>query len=244
MATRVKRPVPDPAGPDEELEGGGMSVIAFLVLGAAVVVAAVVLWDAHAKKIEIAEATRIEELARTELRSAYHFLRRRQPRKALDLVKNAEKQIDALPAAWTSDYADLKGARMMMEAEANFVLDTAGNAEVSEKLFTQALGLITHASGELWLFGVFGRGRARFELRRYGDAIADFDILLARNPSFGSAYYWRSLAHEKLGQSALALADAKRAKSLDAWPPLRDFMRAKDDHACRDYLLSACAAAE
>lgn len=236
MTTRAKQPIPGNDGPGDELEASSMPVIVPLVFGAAIVVAAFVLWNAHAKKIAIAESARIEEQVRAELREAYRHLREHRPEQALATVKTIETQMDALPINWVNDYSDLKVARLMMEAEAIFILDKSGSAEKAETLFNQALGLISHASGELWLFGVFGRGRVRFELGRYEDAIADFDNLLSRNPSFGAAYYWRSLAYAKIGQTAQAMTDGARAKSLDSWPPLRDFVRSGTDENCRDFL--------
>lgn len=236
MTTRAKQPIPGNDDPGDELAASSMPVIVPLVFGAAIVVAVFVLWNAHAKKIAIAESARIEEQVRVELREAYRHLREHRPEQALAMVKTVEKNMDGLPINWVNDYANLKVARLMMEAEAIFILDRAGSAEQAEKLFNQALELITHASGELWLFGVFGRGRVRFELGRYEEAVADFDNLLSRNSSFGAAYYWRSLAYGKLGRAEEAMADGVRAKSLDSWPPLRDFVRSGTEDDSRDFL--------
>jgi hypothetical protein len=46
-----------------------------------------------------------------------------------------------------------------------------------------------------------------------------------RNDSFGAAYYWRALTRRELGDAKGAAEDEKRARALDSWPPLRDFMQ-------------------
>lgn len=215
---------PDPdARPPGWSETG--AILVPLILGGAIIVAILVLWEAHRRNWAIAETARAEIAVRKELRAAYDELRGRRPEQALSHAVEAGRMMDEqLHFRWRTDYAELKIARNLVEAESLLMIDRRANAPAAERLFNEALGWMSHASGGLWSFGMLGRARTRYELGRYGDALADFDMLLDRNASFGAAYYWRSLTRSKLGDARGAAADERRARALDSWPPLRDFI--------------------
>lgn len=219
------------------LGGPGMgAIIVPLIIGGAIIIGAIMLWEAHTRNQAIIEIARTEIKVREELRLAYAELRNLHPEEALTRTAVAAQLMDErLHSRWQSDYRELKTARNLIEAEALLMLDCAANAAVSEKLFDQALGWMTHASGEFWQFGVLGRARTRYETGRYEEALADLDMLMDRNPNFGAAYYWRALAKQKLGDRRGAVRDETRARSLDSWPPLRDFMLASCEWN-RDFL--------
>lgn len=226
-STKDKRPeAPDPY--EEPMPGAGMkSIIVPLIIGGALIAAVFVLWDAHADKIRIAEMTRVEEEMRGELRDAYRELRCFRPSKSLETVKAAAAKMGSLESSLPQAYAEIKVAALIIEAESEFMLDSAGRAGRAETKLTEALNLMTHASGQLWEMGIMGRARARLEQEDHGGALRDLDLLLERNPSFGAAYYWRAHARDSLGDASGAAADERRARALDSWPPLRDFMQNK-----------------
>ena len=204
-------------------------VIVPLIIGAAIVISAVVMWEAHERKLQIAETTRIEEEIRADLRNAYHQLRDNHPDQALAIVREIETKIQRLKSQWVTDYLDIKAARSLMEAEALFRLDSVNNAPAAETEFNKALTLMTHASGEFWLYGMLGRARTRFQTGDYAGAESDLTLLLDRNASFGTAYFWRSHARRHRNNAEGALADEEKAKTLDSWPPLRNFVLASDE---------------
>ena len=205
---------------------GKAAILVPLIIGGAVIVAIIVLWQTHAQKIRVAQMARTEELARMELRAAYLEMRALRPEAALKHTGNAAGLLKSLKTTWPSDYVDLRIPLLLMEGESLFMKDCALHAVDVEKRFDQAIGLMRYASGETWQFGMLGRARARIEQGRYKSALGDLDVVLERNPSYGSAYYWRSLARKNLGDAAGASEDEKRARNLDSWPPLRDFMQA------------------
>lgn len=225
--TKEKRPeAPDPY--EEPMPGAGMmSIIVPLIIGGAIIAAAIILWHAHNEKIRVAEMTRIEEEVRGDLRDAYREVRNFHPDKAVAIVKGVNAKMNNLERTLPNDYAELLAVRLMIEAESEFMMDCAGNAGDAEAKFTTALGLMTHASGQLWEMGTMGRARVRIELGKFAEAEEDLNLLMERNSSFGAAYYWRALARDAQGNEAGAAADALRARALDSWPPLRDFMQNK-----------------
>lgn len=205
---------------------GKAAVMVPLIIGGAIIVSVIILWHTHTRKVQLSEMARIEEQARQELRGAYVEMRALKPHLALARAESAGKLMESLKTGLAPDYAQLRVALLLLEGESLFMKDCAKHADTAEKKFGEALGLMTYASGDMWQFGMLGRARARFELEKYGEALADLDNVLDRNASFGAAYYWRSLTRERLGDVAGAGEDEGRAKALDSWPPLRDFMQA------------------
>lgn len=226
MTATEKRPAaPDPY--EEPLaDVGKAAVIVPLIIGGAVIVAIILLWFAQDKKIRASEAARIEVEVRGELRAAYLEMRSLRPEIALEKADRAGKLLASIKTTSPADFAEIKVPLLLLEGESLFMHDCTANAPEAERRFDTALALMTFASGEMWQFGMLGRARTRFEQGKYHEALADLDNIMDRNPSFGSAYYWRSLTLAKLGDDAGAAADEKKARSLDSWPPLRDFMQA------------------
>lgn len=225
---------PDPH--EEPLADYGKSVIMVpLIIGGAVIISIIMLWETHNRNLRLAEMSRCEEAARIELRAAYAEMRALNPAAALTKTAEAARHMRSLKSTWVSDYAELRVALLLMEGEALMMRDGAANAPAAEQRFNESLSLMVHASGELWQFGLLGRSKARFEQGKYQDAIADLDHVMTRNPNFGAAYYWRALAKQKLGDDKGAREDEARARSLDSWPPLRDFMQAANVYT-RDIL--------
>lgn len=226
------------AAPDDKASAAGdagldepdkTAIIVPLILGGAILVAVVMIWEAYIRKANQAEMARIEEQVRVELLAAYRDLRAHRPEAVLAVTRETNKKVRKLRRRQESDYLELKVALLLMEGEAMFMTGGPADTAAAEKCFDRAIALMTHASGEIWLFGMLGRGRTRYELGRYREAETDLDHVLERNPNFGAAYYWRSLAREKQGDVDGAAADADRARSLDSWPPLRDFMQRSGD---------------
>ncbi|MCD8350561.1 MAG: hypothetical protein LUC93_08135 [Planctomycetaceae bacterium] len=217
-----------PADPHQDvLAGYGKSIILVpLIIGGALIVATILLWHAHNKRARIADATQVEEQVREELRAAYVEMRALRPAQALKRSDAAKALMAKLPVNLAPDYADLKVSQLLVEGESLFMLDCAAYAEAAEQRFDQAMTLMNYASGEMWLFGMLGRARARYESQRYDQALQDLNAIMDRNNSFGAAYYWRSLTRTALGDERGGQADERRARALDSWPPLRDFMQA------------------
>lgn len=211
---------------DRFIQYGKAAIFAPLIIGGALVAGGVMMWQTHNRNLQMAEMSRIEENARYALRSAYAQMRALAPEEALASAKRAEDLIASLNAKLAPDYAPLKISLLLVEAESLFMKDCAAYAVLAEKKFDQALGLMNYASGGMWLFGMLGRARTRYEQGKYEEALQDLDSIMSRNPSFGAAYYWRALTREHLGDSNGASEDEKRARSLDSWPPLRDYMQA------------------
>lgn len=226
MTAAEKRPqAPDPH--EQPLaEVGKASIIVPLIIGGAIIVAVILLWEAHNSKLRIIEMSRIEEMTRIKLRGAYVKMRALRPEIALQKSKKADELLTSLNAKWHTDYADLKISLNLLEGESLLMQDCAANAPEAEKRFDQAIAFMNFASGEMWQFGMLGRARARIKQGKFQQALADLNSVMDRNPSFGSAYYWRSLTRKNLGDDAGAKADENRTRSLDSWPPLRDFMQA------------------
>ncbi len=223
MSTNELNPSVDPNA--EPLADYGKAAIMIpLIIGGAVVVSIIILWHTYAQKVRMAEMARMEVSMREELRSAYTAVREGRPDIALERTGQAGEILDSLKKGMTSGYERLNIAVLLLEGESLFMKDGAGGAEAAEARFDRALALLPYASGDTWESGMLGRARMRFELGRYGDALADLDNLLDRNPNFGSAHYWRSLTRKALGDDAGAASDERRARALGSWPPVRYFM--------------------
>lgn len=216
---------PDPH--EEPLADYGKSIIMVpLIIGGAVIISIFMLWETHSRNLLLAEMSQCEERARVELRAGYAEMRALRPDAALAKADEAAKHMGLLKSTWVSDYAELRVALLLMKGEALMMKNHIANAPASEALFTEALGLMVHSSGELWQMGLLARARARYEQGKYHESVDDLNQVMTRNPNFGAAYYWRALAKQNLGDSKGAREDETQAKNLDSWPPLRDFMQA------------------
>lgn len=60
----------------------------------------------------------------------------------------------------------------------------------------------------------YNRADALYRLRRYDEAIADYDAAIEKDPSFADAYYNRGYAHQASGDRRRAIADFREARAL------------------------------
>ncbi len=211
----------------ESLEDYGKAAIWVpLIIGSAILVGIFMLWTAHREKIQRAEMSQAEIEARKELRAAYLEMRAFRPDLALVKADRADALIHSFKADHPSQYANLRVAILLVKGESLFMQDCSGNGETAEQAFDQAIGIMTYASGDMWQFGMLGRARTKFEQGKYREALTDLDQIMDRNPSYGAAYYWRSLTRAAMDDEKGAQEDENRARALDSWPPLRDFMQA------------------
>lgn len=220
MADEPKQRVPDPG--DEGQVHGSYLVIVPLIFGAAVIAGAIMLWTVDQKRNKRFQVTLREEEIRADLRKVYHLLRDDKPEMAVPVLSEVDAKLARLDTNWATDYLELRVSALILRGEALLNMNEGKNADEAEAKLTQALEMMTKASGEFWAMALFVRGRARYERDNYAGAEADFGTLLERNPNNGAAYYWRAHCREKSGDLTGAAQDTERAKRLDSWPPLRD----------------------
>ncbi len=78
----------------------------------------------------------------------------------------------------------------------------------------------------------FNRGRSYFQLRKFDQAIADFDVFIGLRPNYAGGYYNRFIAYEQKGDGQQALEDLKAAHRLQPdHPRIQAKMR---DHGLLD----------
>lgn len=214
----------------EELSPGSgrAAVILALLFGGTLAVACLILWDSHREKLRMAEVARLEEQARRSIHDATRALGVALPDQALLMAKQADEQIASLKNILPADYFELVTEIQLIRGEAEFSLNPRDNANEAEMHFDSALGLMTSPSGDRWEKGMFGRARSRLEQRKFAEAEMDLTRILENNPNFGAAYYWRAQTRRSMGNDKGANADEVRAKRLDSWPPLRDFVKKRD----------------
>lgn len=212
---------------------GMMAILVPLIIGGACVVGALILWQQHERKAREFEASKVEEEVRTDILSAYRLMRQEKYAAAVELMDKTDDKVAFLCANDSNPdaYTDFRAALLSLVAEAEFIRDPTANAAEAEDKFNGAMSLLRYASGEMWEFSVLGRARSRFAQKKYEEAIADLDTLLAGNPNYGTAYYWRSLARKGMGDLEGAAADREVAENFDSWPPLRDPLRRSDTGA-------------
>ncbi len=200
-----------------------------LIIGGAVIVSLVMLWEAHAREARLAAASTSEIAARDCLREAWAALRAGLPDATLKKTADAAVCVEALRSAHVeardTDYAELRAGLFLLEAEALLLRDGAAGAAAAEAKAGTALELLPFSGGGLWEAGLLCRARARHEQGRYADAIHDLDQIMTRNANYGAAYYYRALARENAGDDAGAREDERIARRLGSWPPLRGFLR-------------------
>lgn len=61
---------------------------------------------------------------------------------------------------------------------------------------------------------LYNRADALYRLRRYEEAIVDYDAAIAKDPSFADAYYNRGYAYQASGDRRRAIADFRKAREL------------------------------
>ncbi len=205
--------------------GGTAAIIVPLIIGGALLICVYILWNSHMWNVRQTEMSRVEEEVRHDLIAVYRALIDNRPEKALEILNAVGKRESILKSAGEFAYSDIRSARLMLEGQAEFMLLCEEGAPQVERKFTEALGYLMRASGEMWEFGMMGRARARIGQRKYREAEEDLNILLAGNSNYGAGYYWRAMARYQLNNHEGARQDEERAIQLDSWPPRRNLLQ-------------------
>ena len=210
-------PIPDSDA--SRRSAGAMSILVWLIVGGAVLVAVAIIWDARSRSRIQAETAKFEEAVRREVTQSFRLLRNNHPREAIEMDAAIGEKIAWLTRVYPDGYRGLRAMRLFIRSEALTLLGGEDECREAEKGFTTGLALLERSGGETWEMGLYGRGKARYNLGEYGLAGADFDLLVQGNPNFGAAYGWRSLARTALGDADGAAEDETRARVLGVWPP-------------------------
>lgn len=217
MSNTNDNPLPEPE--TSRLADGGASIVVWLIFGSALLVAFMILWEARSSRHIKAEAAGVEEAVRRRMGDSFRLLRENRPRAVIEADADIAKGLEWLERVRPNGYKGLRAARLFILSEALLHLGGEDARMEAEKDFTAGLDLLERASGEVWELGMYGRGKARYKLGWYALAIEDFDSLIAYNPSYGAAYYWRHLAKTARGDVKGAAEDEAHAKALGSWPP-------------------------
>jgi|GEM_PF-3159886 hypothetical protein len=210
----------------DQLPEGGSSIWVWLIIGGTIIFIFVMLWEKRSRAFLMAEAAGVEESVREDIRVSFGELRDGQFKAVLDRDTLIQKKLDWLLQLKPRGYVIMRVSRLFIRAEAIVMIGGLEHIKAAEELFTQGMELMGYSGGSLWEFGLVGRAKARYLLSRHADAENDLNILLSYNPSYGAAYYWRSLAREKLGNEDGAWEDERQAMALGSWPPPSGFNRA------------------
>lgn len=113
--------------------------------------------------------------------------------------------------------ADVQTAAL---ASGGYAAFGAGHAAAREGSFERAVAAYTVAlrSEDLETahaaLAHYNRADALYRLRRYDEAIADYDAAIAKDPDFADAYYNRGYAYQAGGDRKRAIADFRKARAL------------------------------
>lgn len=212
----------------DQLPGGGTSVVVWLIVGCAVLVGVIVVWDTRSRSQIRYHAAQVEREVRNDFRVSFRLLRDKNPGAVIARDAEIGEKLDWLMRVDGDGYRRLRVARLYIRGKAYIMLDDPELWRQAEADFSEGLSLMRRARGQAWELGLCGRGEARFKLGRHREALADFSSIIEVNPSFGAAYYWRSRINEELGDTTAADRDAARARALDSWPPIVNFARAEE----------------
>jgi tetratricopeptide (TPR) repeat protein len=103
-------------------------------------------------------------------------------------------------------------------------------APYAKQIYTYRGGYVTF--GDDMNVGYNNRGKAKYDLASYVDAIADFDKFIALNASYAYAYYYRGESKVHLGHYAEAIIDFDKTIELK---PKYEFVY-NDRGEAKDYL--------
>ena len=78
----------------------------------------------------------------------------------------------------------------------------------------------------------FSRGKSRYDLGQYDQAIQDFGEVINLDPRYAAAHFWRGMSRNKLGQDKQAIQDFSEVIRLDPTDAAAYFWRAQS----RDWL--------
>ncbi|HYO83192.1 MAG TPA: redoxin domain-containing protein, partial [Bryobacteraceae bacterium] len=119
-------------------------------------------------------------------------------------------------------------ARAGAPAPAPIVVSAVTDAQAPEDYYRNAFGLLheqklVEAEAALtraiearsgWVQALVARGQTRYRLKKYDDAIADFDAVIRLRPEMAPAYDQRGLAYSYSGRHQKAIADYTKAIEL------------------------------
>lgn len=124
-------------------------------------------------------------------------------------------------------YAEVKDPKVLAICDSLIKADTEGThaepyyykgiyyANTGDK--TKALNFFDEAvkHDHRFLDAYIEKGSLFYELKKYTDALATFNLALTISPQFADAYYWIAKCQEVMGQKAEAKVNYQRAFSLD-----------------------------
>ncbi|MFN8289982.1 MAG: tetratricopeptide repeat protein [Chitinophagaceae bacterium] len=127
----------------------------------------------------------------------------------------------------TLRYAQAKNPRVLVICDSLIRADSIG--EHAEPYYykgiyysnlgdnSKALALFDEAVKHDYNFleGYIEKGSLLFDMKRYNDALAVFNLALTISPQYADAYYWIAKCQEATGKKAEAKANYERAYSLD-----------------------------
>ena len=196
---------------------GWATIVVWLIIGCTGLLAGLILWEARSRKHIQTEAAQTEDAVKRQMSESYRLLRERRPRDVIAADAILAEKLAWLGQVNPNSYSSLKAARLFILSGALLLLEDRDAFVEAEKTLTDGIFLLELASGEIWQMGMFNRGRVRYKLGMHHEAIDDFDALIANNPSYGTAYFWRSLAKSAVNDANGANEDAHQAKALGAW---------------------------
>ena len=197
---------------------GWTTIVVWLIIGSTALFTGLILWEANSRNRIMTEAARTEDAVRRQMTASYRLLREKKPEKIIEADAFLAEKLAWLGQVNPRAYSSLKAARQFILAEALLLLGDENAYAEAEKILTNGIALLERSSGEIWQMGIFSRGKVRHKLGMDAQAIADLDGLITNNPSYGAAYYWRSLAKTSINDADGAAADAAHARALGAWP--------------------------
>ncbi len=103
---------------------------------------------------------------------------------------------------------------MYSDLEAGFMAHHQGNNDLAMEIYTRILREEKLPAGDLAIV-FFLRGEAALDNDLHDQAIHDFTQALKLKEDYTQAYYYRALAHEKLGETREAYDDLRKAAELE-----------------------------
>ena len=194
-----------------------------LFLGAAGIVAALLILDSGQRHQRLQQIAHIEVEVRNELVTAVADLDAGRYTTAREKATAILDRLSREGLERHRAFEEVGGMAYMLRGEAAERADPDGPwDEVAEDFRAAAQGLGWARAGVLPWSARMGYGRSLYRLGDDEDAIRTLERLIRDNPSYGEAYRWRSLAYRRQGDLERADADEAMARRLGAWVDPRD----------------------